>query len=169
MTATSKIAAVIERVSYVIESLTPTLAPSVLFTRHTDTTCRLESVTDPGRLRAFEVRAEQPSYGLLASGAATLNLQRVLRIRVGYPLAHYHPEDPDDLVDGERYLTEDLKGDDFRLIMRAIEGDAAFAALDGDHPVITGATLPLLRGEQDEAGGRVRSVLYGVQIEETYS
>jgi len=92
-TPSSKLAEVIERLSYVIEESTPTLAASVLFVRHTDTTCKLEHLTDPeGRIRRFEIRSETPSYGLLAWGVNVASLARVLRIRVGYPACDYYPE-----------------------------------------------------------------------------
>lgn len=169
-TPSSKLAEVVERLAYVIEEATPTLAASVLFVRHTDTTCKLEHLTDPeGRIRRFEIRSETPSYGLLAWGVNVASLARVLRIRVGYPACDYYPEADDEIVDGYRYLTEDLKSDDAKLLIRLIEGNACFAAQDGDHPAISGVQLALLRGEVDEAGGKVRSLLYGLQFVETYT
>jgi hypothetical protein len=169
-TPSSKLAEIIERVAYVIESATPTLAASVLFVRHTDTTCKLENLTDPeGRIRRFEVRSEAPSYGLLNSGANFASLKRVLRIRIGYPLCDYYPEADDETVGGYRYLTEDLRSDDAKLLIRLLEGGALFSALDVDHPAIENAMLPLLRGEASESGGRVTSLLYGVDYAETYT
>lgn len=169
-TPSSKLAEVIERLYYVIEESTPTLAPSVPFTRHEDPTCKLEVLSDPeGRIRRVEIRSEAPSYGLLAWGVNVASLARVLRIRVGYPASMLYPETDDETVDGYRYLTEDLKSDDAKLLIRLIEGNACFAAQDGDHPAISGVQLALLRGEVDEAGGKVRSLLYGVQFVETYT
>jgi hypothetical protein len=168
-TPQSKLAEVIERVAFVIESATPTIAPSVPFQRHTDTTCKLEHLTDPeGRVRRFEIRSESPSYGMLAWGVNIASLARVLRIRIGYPACDFYPEADDELVDGHRYLTEDLKSDDAKLLIRLLEGNACFAAQDDDHPAIENVQLPLLRGEIDEASGKVRALLYGVEYQETY-
>ncbi len=168
-TPSSKLAEVIERIAYVIEEATPTLAPSVAFARHTDATCKLEHLTDPdGRIRRFEVRSEQPNYGMLTWGRAKASYKRILRIRVGYPACDYYPEADDETVDSYRYLTEDLKSDDFKLIAKQLEAAVCFAALDGDHPAIDEVDIVLLRGEQDEASGRVRSLLYGVEFVEDF-
>lgn len=169
-TPTSILAKATTRVLCVITELTPTLAPSVEFVEHTDTTTTLENLTDPeGRIRRVEIKSESPSYGALAWGRYKASLKRVLKIRIGYPACDYYPEADDEEVDGDRYRTEDLKLDDFRLLINALENGGMFGALDADHPAINGVEIVRLGGERDEAGGRVRTILYGLEVVEDYT
>lgn len=168
-TTTAKSAEIIERLSYVLEEATPELAPSVAFQRHTDSTCKLESVTDPERFRYFTIKTVSSSYGLMAWGSASASFDFGIKISVGYPAADYYPEADDETVDGYRYLTEDLRQHDFEQIVRLVEGNTPWAEQDVDHPAITNVQLGLLRGAFDEAGGRVRSIAYGVQLVRVYT
>ena len=169
-TPTSVLARATTRVMYALTQLTPTLAPSVLFLEHTDTTTRLEDLTDPdGRIRRIEVKSESPSYGNLSWGSTKSSLKRILKIRVGYPAADYYPEADDEEVDGDRYRTEDLKLDDFRQISYQLEANRCFGDFDADHPTISNVEIVRLSGERDEARGRVRTILYGLEVVETYT
>lgn len=168
-TTTSKASEILERLAYVLEEATPDLAPSVTWTRHTDTSSKLEHQTDPGRFRLFTVTKVSASYGTMTWGQNKASFDFGLKISVGYPAADYYPEADDETVDGYRYLTEDLKLSDFEQIVRLIEGDAPWAAIDGDHPAISDVQLALLRSAQDEAGGKIRSIVYGVQLVRTYT
>jgi hypothetical protein len=168
-TTTAKSSEVIERIAYLLEEATPEIAPSVTLTRHTDTTCLLQDVTDPGRFRLFTVRATSAQYGTMSWSRTTASFDFGIKISVGYPAADYYPEADDEEVDGYRYLTEDLKVSDFEQIVKLVEGSAPWDQQDADHPAITQVQVGLLRGAFDEAGGRVRSIIYGVQLARTYS
>ena len=165
---TSKASEVIERISYLLEQATPDLAPSVLWARHTDTSCHVQDVTDPARFRLFTVRKVSAAYGLMTWGQAKASFDFGIKISVGYPAADYYPEADDEIVDGYRYLTEDLKLSDFEQIVRLLEADAPWEAIDGDHPAISDVQIALLRGATDEYEGRIRSITYGVQLVRTY-
>lgn len=171
MTVTSIGAQLIERVTYLIEQLTPEIAPTANrpetdhpdgFARHDDRTCRIYEVTDPGRLRLIEVTLETPRIGAFAASTVSASFDKVLRIRRGYPLEAW------ETIDGTEYLTEDLKQHDAEQIDREIASGGVGNAIDADHPAIAGITLARLEGEQDEFGGRVRSLRYGVQFERVY-
>lgn len=170
MTVLSIGAQIIERVSYLIESLTPELAPTANrpetdnpdgFIRHSDNTCRIQTVTDPGRLRLIEVTLEQPKIGAFAYSTATSSFEKILRVRRGYPSEAY------ETIDGTEYLVEDLKQHDAEQIDRVLIGGGLGNAV-GALPAIAGLTLVRLAGEQDEFNGRVRSLLYGVNFERAY-
>lgn len=165
-------AQIIERVYYVLESLTLDLAPTNNrpetdtpdgFARHTDNTTQLEYVTDPGRLRLIEVKMELPRRGAFAMSTTTSSFEKVLRIRRGYPKEAY------ETIDGTGYDVEDLKQSDMEQIDRVISGGALGNEIDAEHPAIPGVTLVRLEGEQDEFDGRVRSLLYGVNFERSYT
>ena len=171
MTVLSIGAQLIERVTYVIEQLTPELAPTNNrpetdtpngFARHNDRTCRLHQVTDPGRLRLIEVLLEQPRQGAFAMSAHSSSFEKVLRIRRGYPLEAW------ETVNGVEYLVEDLKQHDAEQIDRQLVGGSIGGAIDVNHPEIPGVTMVRLGGESDEFGGRVRSLFYGVNFERVY-
>jgi len=170
MAVTSIASQIIERVTYIIEQLVPEIAPTHNrpgdhpdgFIRHSDNTCRLQYVTDPGRLRLIEVVMELPRRGAFAMTGTTSSFEKILRIRRGYPMEQY------ETINGTQYLVEDLKQHDAEQIDRVISGGALGNAIDADHPAIPGVTLVRLDGEQDEFNGRVRSLLYGVNFERTY-
>lgn len=166
---TAKTSEVIERISYLIENATPTLAPSVLLQRTDDDFAELENLTDPdGRIRRFEVIARDPSYGNLFWGATKASYDFLIHIRIGYPLGKYYPLPDDETVDGERFQVEDIIAHDRKLIAQLLEDADNFGAID-DLSAVSDVQLALLRGERVEAGGRVRAMLYGVQLVETFT
>lgn len=172
MTTPLSIAAqIIERVYYILENLTLDLAPTANrpetdtpdgFARFIDSTCPLEAITDPGRLRLIEVKMKQPRRGAFAQSSVEGSFEKVLWIRRGYSL------EQQETLDGVAYFIEDLKCSDCEQIDRVISGGGLGNAIDGDHPAIPGVTLVRLDGEVEEAGGRVLSLLYGVNFERVY-
>lgn len=173
MTTPLSIAAqIIERVTYVLVNLTLDLAPTNNrpetdtpdgFARHTDNTCSLDKVTDPGRLRLIQVLMETPSRGAFSMSTSTSSFEKVLRIRRGYPKEVF------ETIDGTEYTVDDLKQSDMEQIDRVVAGGILQNEIDTDHPAIPGVTLVRLEGEQDEFDGRVRSLLYGVNFERGYT
>lgn len=165
----TKLSEVIERVLYLIENATPTLAPSVVFQQPDDETTTLENLTDPdGRIRRFEVVSQDPAYGNLFWGSTKASYALILKIRIGYPLSRYYPEPDDETVDGDRFLVEHLINHDRKIICQLLEDADNFGAIDS-LSAISDVQLALLKGELIEYSGRVRSMLWGVQIVETFT
>jgi hypothetical protein len=146
-------AEIIERVTYLIEQLTPDIAATVAFERHADNTCKLHHVTDPARLRKIKVTLEAARISGWASKAgSSTNLGQTLRVRIGYPA-----EDTE-TIDGTDYSVEDLKVGDLEQIRRLLDGTPF--ALDGALPALPGVKLTRFEGTSDEYNGTVRSILY---------
>ncbi len=155
-------AQVIERITVLVEALTPTLCPSVLFRRHEETDCKLQYVTDPARFRLIKVSLENPRISQWASKAgSSTNFDKALRLRIGYPAADYYPEDPDEVdADGNRHLTEDLKEMDVELIRRLLDGTPFAANLELGLLLLPGVKLTRFAGASDAFDGQVKDIFY---------
>jgi hypothetical protein len=155
-----------ERLAYYLADLTPDLAPDCPFVdideadddgEHDESP--LEAVTEPRRLRLFEVVAFSPrSAGPWTSTTATY--EQGIAVRIGYSLQRTEE------IEGSTYKVQDLKDSDFVQIDGDIQRGAPFAALDDDHPALSGVQLALLGDAVEEAGGRVRAIRYGIRLEE---
>jgi hypothetical protein len=155
----SKASELKRRVIYVIEREVPELAPSVLYRLHTDTTCRLDDVTEPERFRLFEVIFETPNLGGDHWGESKNAYATRFRVRMGYPLGAYEE------IEGTEYLVDELKDHDFEQLDDVLEGGAPFAALDADHPAIGDFKIIALEGQVDR--GRVRETIYQIDYDRT--
>lgn len=165
----AKSSEVIERISYLLENATPTLAPTeYLFVRQDDDSCALEDLTDPyGRVRRFVVEARDPEYGAMFFGDASASYEFLIHIRIGYPKGRWWPIADDETVDGDRYLVEDLIAHDRKLVAQLLENADNWGAIDS-LSAISNVQLALLRGEIRESRGKVVAMLYGVQLVETF-
>lgn len=162
---------VIERVTVLIEALTPTQAPTGCrpetdtpdgFIRHTDNTCKIQSVTDPGRLRLLEVTLQNPkiSWYAAGSGSTTLNFDQSVRIRIGYPAEDH------ETIEDEEYLVEDLRQSDKELIRNLLDG-TPFAA-SGELAALPGVKAFVFQTAALAEGGKVMDIFYNIAFGRAY-
>jgi hypothetical protein len=157
--ATATISKVRQRIAWLLVNRTPAFAPNAPFVEHSDY-CKLEVVTEPGRLRRFEVVAFNPRLAMPWSSTAAAYTQGVA-IRMGYSLRR------EELIEGEAFVVEELKDHDFNQVDGLVVAGAPFSEQDDDHPAIPGVHHAELLDVIEEAGGKVRTIRYGIELEET--
>jgi hypothetical protein len=152
-----------ERVTAVIEALTPSSAPVVGFVRHTDRTTKLENVTDPGRLRLLEIRIEDPKIGQYSAkpGTTQSNFTALLAVYVGYSLEVY------ETLDGVEYFIQDLIDQDLEQIRRALDSSTLFDA-SGDLAALVGVKLQRFEGALLVSGGKKHKITYSINYGRAY-
>lgn len=151
-----------ERVAYLLSEATPSLAPGQPFVPiddDEDNFCALEDITEPARLRMFEVVALSPK-AVMPWGSAYASYEHGFAIRLGYSLQRREE------IDGTSYKVQDLKDHDFKQIDWLLQAGAPWSEIDGDHPEIGGVRLALLGDVVDEADGRVRAIRYAIIFEQ---
>ena len=153
-----------ERVTALIEGLTPTSGDVVGFVRHTDRTTKLENVTDPGRLRLLEVKLEQPKVGQFASkpGSSQSNFSSILAVSIGYSL-----ETHETLEDGVEYFMQDLIDEDLEQVRRLLDSSTLFDA-SGDLVALPGVKLQKFEGATLEASGKKHTLRYAIHYGRGY-
>jgi hypothetical protein len=166
---TAIVSKVRERLAWLLANLTPDLAAAQAFVdidaedddgEHDESP--LEAITEPRRLRLFEVVAFSPK-ARMPWGSQYATYEHGIAIRVGYSLQR--TEEIGDVT----YKVQDLKDADFRQIDWLVQAGAPFSEQDDDHPAIPGVHLALLGDAVEEAGGRVRTIRYGIELEEEHS
>lgn len=141
---------IIAAVLAAIVALVPGIAPSILFREHTDNTCDIADVTDPGRFRLIKVTIRSPKISAYAArSTGTTNFDQVLTVQIGYPCEDY------ETIDGESFLVEDLRLTDLEQLRRALDPEALFADLPG-------VKMSKFQGASDTSDGAVKSISYGI-------
>jgi hypothetical protein len=123
----AKASEIIERICYAVAAETPTLAPTVLFREHDDTTTGLDNITEPDRLRRFEVVTDGPDE---ESDGATdydenVGYSLIFKLRIGYPVGS-HEE-----IAGTFFKVAHLIAHDFEQLDPIVRAAGTYNTLDG--------------------------------------
>lgn len=150
---------IIERIIFAVGREVPEVAPSVLFREHDDTTCTLDQVTEPDRLRRFEVTLESPERGEDDDGNSKLAYAPRFVLRVGYCVGSH------EWIGDVSYKRVDLVAHDLEQLDSVIRSEAIFGTIDADHPAIDDFVITKLEGQRDRR--RVVETVYQIEYKRT--
>lgn len=148
----AKASEIIERICTAVAAETPELAPSILFREHDDTTTTLDGVTEPDRLRRFEVELEAPERGEDSDGFEKLAYAPRFVLRIGYPVGAY------ELIEDVSYKRVHLVAHDFEQLDSVIRAEGAFGSVDD-------FVITKLEGQRDRR--RVVETVYQIEYKRT--